>query len=70
MSNDRRDTVEYYIPEGLLAVANSAIVPPVGGLISIKKKTYIVTRVTYALDYVDESLRQTMRANVDLELVK
>ena len=61
------DMIEFYEGKEYVAVAYGSMVPPVGSLISIRKKTWRVVRVTYALDNADESPGKMMRANVDLE---
>lgn len=62
--------IEFYIAHttGGIYWVESYMVPPVGSFISIEKRTYEVVKVTYALDYADESSRR-MRANVDLRLI-
>lgn len=61
-----RDRVEFYDGRQLIAAAASSIVPPVDSKISIRGKTWTVTRVTFALDHADEIAERGMRANVDL----
>jgi len=51
----------------MVASVESAMVPAVGSRISIRKKTWAVARVTYALDHADQPMEKGMRANVDLE---
>jgi len=57
--------------DAVLSSAISAMVPPVGSFISIRKKTYKVYSATFALDYGDqpESFRR-MRCCIDLEATK
>ncbi len=62
-----RDTIEFYDGDKLLCSANSSMVPAEARRISIRGKTWIVLRVTYALDHADELNERGMRANVDLE---
>ena len=62
-----RDRIEYYDGDTMVASVESAMVPAVGSRISIRKKTWAVARVTYALDHADEPMEKGMRANVDLE---
>ena len=50
----------------LIAVCQSSMVPPVGGLISIRKETFQVSAVTYVLDNSDYPAQSRMRANVTL----
>jgi len=66
-----RDHVEYYCENALLVMMESSIVPSKGSFISIRKETYEVVSISYACDYIDQSLvERTMRANVDLVLAK
>ena len=58
--------IEFYDDEKKIAWVESSMVPPVGTKINIRKKTWLIVRVTYALDYADEIQRRQMRANVDL----
>lgn len=58
--------IEFRNGEKLVGHVESAMVPPVGSYISIRKTTYEVVRVTYALDHADDSRQRAMRANVDL----
>lgn len=61
------DRVEYYDDKANLLVAvQSSIVPPLGSKISIRKKTWTVKSVSYAVDHSDDIARREMRANVDL----
>lgn len=62
-----RDWIEYCDGDKLVGSVNSAMVPTVGSRISIRKKTWAVVRVTYALDHADEPSMKGMRANVDIE---
>lgn len=65
------DRLEFYTGSGLVAVLDSSIVPPVGSFVNIRKITYEVKAVSYAVDYVDERSARYMRANIDLvEVVK
>ena len=43
------------------------MVPPVGSMINIRKKTYEVVSVTFALDHADDPMQTGMRANVKLK---
>jgi hypothetical protein len=63
--------IEYWTSKSKrLASVWSSMVPPVGASINIAKKTYTVTKVTYALDDSDLSMHlRVMRANVDLKLI-
>ena len=60
------DFVEYYAGDSLECRINSSIVPAVGSKISIRKKTWVVKHVSYAIDYADKVAEQQTRANVEL----
>lgn len=62
------DTVEYYNGKDLIVRVKSSIVPTVGSLISIRKETWKVISVTYAIDHADDWQRSGTRANVDLRI--
>lgn len=62
-----KNRIEFYHGDGLIAAVESAMVPPVGSKISIRKKTWSVVSVTYALDYADKPFQESMRACVDLK---
>jgi len=61
-----RDRIEFYNGKQMIAAVASSMVPPEGGLISIRGETWAVSSVTYALDHADEIHERGMRANVDL----
>jgi hypothetical protein len=61
-----KDRVEYYSKKGMVAWAESSIVPAPGSFISIRGKTWEVESVSYALDHSDNPLEKAMRANVGL----
>ena len=61
-----RDRVEFYDGQKMIAAAASSIVPPVNSKVSIRGKTWTVTRVTFALDHADEIAERGLRANIDL----
>ena len=61
-----RDTVEFYYDNKLLCSVKSSMVPRKGDLINIRKKTYEIIRVTYALDNTDNPNERGMRVNIDL----
>lgn len=63
MSDDR---IEFYDGKTLIATVHSSIVPHLGALISVRKETWRVEKITYALDYPHDESMRTMRANVDL----
>lgn len=60
--------LEFYDEKGsCITSVKSDIVPHVGQLININKKTYIIRRITYAVDYSGMSFNErVMRANIDL----
>jgi hypothetical protein len=65
------DTVEYYNVDGipdkdLIVSLKSSIVPTIGSYINIRKNTYRVLTITYAVDYADDHQRTIMRANVNV----
>ena len=62
-----RDKIEYYDGDRIVASVESSMVPTVGSRISIRKKTWSVVRVTFALDHADEPMEKGMRANVEIE---
>ena len=62
------DTIEFYDGDKIVISVRSTMVPPEGSKISIRKQTWTVRRVTYAVDYAADYIQQrSMRANVDLE---
>lgn len=63
-----RDVVEIYGPDGLLTSVASSIIPPVGSYINIEKKTWQITRVTFAVDYNDDRILKQMRCNIDVNV--
>jgi len=68
-------TIEFYNADGtpgrdLVQSVESPMVPPVGSKISIRKQTWEVVNVTYALDEADNPMIARMRANVDLRRLK
>jgi hypothetical protein len=65
------DRLEFYDGDTPVAFVKSSIVPTVGSKISIKKVTWTVTRVSYALDHSGGAdSERDMRANIDIERVK
>jgi len=66
------DRLEFYNGKRIIASVDSSIVPIIGSKISIRKKTWEIISVTYAIDYVDATLPalRTMRANIDLKKYK
>ena len=62
------DRIEFYGPKGYgMWSVQSSMVPPVNSHISIKGETYVVKKVTFALDHSDDVALKAMRCNVDLE---
>ena len=63
------DRIEFYGgTRGLLTVVKSAMVPPLGAMVSIEGMRWKVISVTYAVDNSDAPKgEQVMRANVDVE---
>ena len=65
------DSIEYYNIDGtpgrdLVASVMSAIIPPEGAKISIRKNTWVVVSITYAVDDSEDASITKMRANVSL----
>lgn len=60
------DVIEFYSRDNLVCTVKSSMVPAVGDKINIRRTTYTVLRVTYAVDYADDYQRSRIRANVDL----
>jgi hypothetical protein len=60
--------IEFYVgkSEKHIAVVDDAAVPREGEMLSIWRKSYRVTRVTWAVDHQD---KVKLRANVELEIV-
>lgn len=65
-----RDIVEIYEGDAILVSSETSIVPPVGSLISIRKRTYEVVRITYAVDGADDWAIRRMRCNIDVKKAK
>ena len=62
-----KDGIEFYHDKKMIATLLSSMVLPVGCLINIRKKTWRVTKVTFALDYADDMQLRRMTCNVDIE---
>ena len=61
--------IEFYGgAEKHMAVVDDMAVPRAGELVSIRKATWRVVRVTLAVDHADDVMRASLRANVELEL--
>lgn len=65
-----KDIVEYYDGDNLYITVISSIVPPVGSKINIRKKTWKIINVTYAVDFADSVDLRHARVNVDIEAVE
>ena len=63
-----KDSIEFYNEEtkNLVAAVYSGMVPTVKSFISIRKQTWEVVSVTYALDAADDYSIIRIRANVNL----
>ena len=65
------DLVEFYNGRHLVVAVKTSIVPLKKSLVSIRKKTWVVVGVTYAVDYADDTIGiRGMRANVDLKEIE
>lgn len=61
------DRIEFYAAGKMIASVSSSMVPEIGRFINIRRQTWKVKSVTYALDNIDAKFdRPRMRANVDL----
>ena len=60
------DIIEFYADDKILLRIDSSMVPSIGSVISIKKKTWTVAQVTFAIDYADKVFERQMRCNVEL----
>jgi hypothetical protein len=61
------DSIEFYFDKRMVASAKSSMVLPVGAFINIRKKTWEVASVTFAVDDADDFARCRVRCNVDLK---
>jgi hypothetical protein len=59
--------LEFYYEDKMIGSVYADTVLQVGQMISIRKRTYRVTHVAFALDYSDEHDRTQLRCNIDLE---
>lgn len=61
--------VEFYLGHagGLIAAVDSGAVPREGEMVNIRKTTYKVLRVTWAVDDADSPNMARLRANVELD---
>lgn len=64
-----QDRIEFYDGDKIVATVESSMIPQIGSKISIRKKTWEVTHVTFALDHADEARERMMRCNVDIKAV-
>lgn len=58
---------EFWSPSGLVAAIDGIMAPRVGELISIRKVTYRVASVGWAVDNADDRATCAGRCNVELE---
>jgi hypothetical protein len=60
--------IEFYIgsADKHIAVLDDGAVPREGELVSIRKQTYKVERVTWAVDHADDIVESKLRANIEL----
>lgn len=67
-----RTRLEFYCDKECVGAIQShgLPVPRKGELVSIKKETFKVTRVTWALDYSDKHLEKVLRANIEMEIAE
>jgi hypothetical protein len=61
--------LEFYVgsAEKHIAVLDDGAVPRSGEIVSIRKRTYMVRRVTWAVDHDADAFYGKLRANVELE---
>lgn len=64
-----KDLIEFYQGKRMVAYVYSSMVPEPGSYISIEGKTWLVERVTFALDHADDPQLKRLRCNVDLSKV-
>lgn len=60
--------VEFYEQKSpkMLVSVESAMVPTIGSMISIKGVTWEVSYISYSIDHSDNILEKRMRANVEV----
>lgn len=60
--------IEFYIGKAQkhIAVLDDGAVPRAGEYVNIRGETYLVERVTWAVDHADEWSQTSLRANVEL----
>jgi hypothetical protein len=61
-----KDIIEFYYKDKLLAFVDSSFIPPISSFINIRKVTYKIENITFALDHADEIMERRMRCNIDL----
>lgn len=61
-----KDTIEFYDGDELVARVASSMIPRVDDRISIRKKTWRVSFVSFSLDHANERAETAMRCNVQL----
>lgn len=61
--------IEFYVgdAEKHIAVLDDGAVPRPGEFVNIRKHTYVVRRVTWAVDHEADAFYGKLRANVELE---
>lgn len=61
--------IEFYVgnASGHIAVVDDGAVPREYEMVNIRKKTYQVERVTWAVDNADDVMGAKLRANVELK---
>ena len=64
------DRVEFYAKGKMVVGLESSIVPRPGEMVSIRKQTWEVLFVSYAVDYADYMHARQMCANVVIKMVK
>lgn len=64
-----QDVIEFWLDDKMFERIHSSVSIRVDTLISIKKKTYHIKRVSYAID-TDKRDSGDLRQNVELERVK
>ncbi len=64
--------IEFYVEDATkhIAVLDDGAVPRAGEFVNIHKQTYMVRRVTWAVDHEVDHFYGKLRANVELEAVK
>lgn len=63
------DRIEFYSKGKCILRIDSSIVPAIGSMVSIKKVTWEVINVSYAVDYSDSVFERYMCANIAVKKV-